>query len=121
MRIRLAAIAGLLALGLAAGPALAQTTPPPPVVGGAGTALAAPDPNNSPFYGEVSLTVGVAGAAVGRSLKAVCTVAGNVAVTYFDGSTGTWAVALGTQTLPIAITEVNSSGTTATCTYFNLK
>jgi len=55
-------------------------------------------------------------------LKANCTVTGNVTVTYSDASTGVWIVgAAGTSVWPIAATAVNTSGTTATCTYANLK
>jgi hypothetical protein len=74
---------------------------------------------DAPFLGEVALTVGTPDSQARRSLKAICTAAGNVSVTYSDSSTGTWAVVVGTQTFPIAITTVNSA--TATCTYFNLK
>lgn len=77
--------------------------------------------NNAAFQGEVTLTVGTADTVARRSLKANCTAAGNVAVTYADGSAGVWPVAIGIQTLPIAITTVTSSNTTATCTYANLK
>lgn len=79
------------------------------------------DGNNAAFQGEVTLTVGTADTVARRSLKIMCTAAGNVAVTYADGSTGIWPVAVGTTTLPISITTVNSSGTTATATYANLK
>lgn len=71
------------------------------------------------FTGEVAMTVGTAYPA-GRSLKINCTVAGNVTVTYADASTGVWRAEVGIMTLPIAVTKVNTSGTTATATYFNL-
>ncbi|HUO23653.1 MAG TPA: hypothetical protein VMU59_14145 [Caulobacteraceae bacterium] len=77
--------------------------------------------NNAPFQGEVALTVGAADSQARRTLKATCTAAGNVSVTYADGSTGVWAAQAGQQTWPIAITTVNASGTTATCAYANLK
>jgi hypothetical protein len=77
------------------------------------------DVNSAAFGGEVALTVGTAVPTPGRSLKVVCTAAGNITVTYPDGSTGTWPVVVGTQTLPLAVTEVNSE--TATATFFNLK
>lgn len=79
------------------------------------------DGNSAAFQGEVSLTVGTPDTKARRSLKAICSAAGNVAVTYADASTGVWAVVVGTQTIPIAVTTVNSSGTTATCTYSNLR
>ena len=51
-----------------------------------------------------------------------CTNAGNVSITYSDGSTDTIPVAAGVLTvLRAAITKVNSSGTTATATYENWK
>ncbi len=78
------------------------------------------DGNGAPFQGEVAMTVGTTYAAQ-RSLKAICTAAGNVSVTYTDSSTGVWAAAVGTNTFPVAATAVNASGTTATCTYSNLK
>jgi hypothetical protein len=58
--------------------------------------------------------------APGRSLWINCTVAGNVAVTFFDGSTLIFAVSVGPSMLPFAVTEVNSSGTTATATYYEM-
>ena len=85
------------------------------------TATCVPDASNAPFWGEVALVVGTPDTQARRSLKAICTGAGNVAVTYADSSTGVWAAQVGTQTWPIAITQVNTSGTTATCTYSNLK
>jgi hypothetical protein len=56
-----------------------------------------------------------------RSIAANCSVAGNVSVTFPDTSTIVVPVQVGFQTFPFAVTEVNSSGTTATCTYNNLK
>ena len=79
------------------------------------------DVQSQAFQGEVILTVGTPDSQPRRSLKAICSVAGNVAVTYGDGSIGVWPVVVGTQTLPISILTVNTSGTTATCTYANLK
>jgi len=89
-----------------------QTTP--------GTTNGVVDSQSAAFGGEIALTVGTAGTA-GRSLKAICTAAGNISVTYSDGSTGVWSATFGTQTYPIAVTTVSSAGTTATCTYSNLK
>jgi len=86
----------------------------------ASSPLPATDANNAPFQGEVAMSLGVTYAAA-RSLKAVCTTAGAMSVTYINGSTGTWPVVIGTQTLPIAVTMVNNTGTTATCSYFNLQ
>ena len=79
------------------------------------------DPNSAAFFGEVVLTAGTADTAPRRALKINCTVAGNVAVLYADGSSGVWPVTIGVQTLPIAITTIVIAGTTATATYANLK
>jgi hypothetical protein len=79
------------------------------------------DTNSAAFLGEVTLVVGTEDIAPRRSLKAVCTSPGNVSVTYADASIGVWPVVVGVQTLPVSITTVNSSGTTASCTYANLK
>ena len=79
------------------------------------------DANGAAFQGEVAMTVGGPAVAAGRSLKVVCTAAGGVSVTYVDGTTGVWPVVVGTQTLPIAVTAVNTSGTTATAAFSNLK
>ena len=84
-------------------------------------AIAADVANNAAFQGEVQLIVGTADSVARRSLKATCTAAGNVSVIYGDGSVGTWQAAIGIQTFPIAITTVSTAGTTATCTYANLK
>lgn len=78
------------------------------------------DPNNAAFQGAVAMTVGTVYAA-GRSLAVNASVAGNVSVTFPDASTLVFPVVVGFQTFPFAVTEVNSSGTTATATYANLK
>jgi hypothetical protein len=78
------------------------------------------DAYSAPYGGETPMVVGTPTTAR-RAVKANCTSAGNVSVTYADGSTGTWAVTVGTQTLPISATTVNAAGTTATCTYAELK
>lgn len=78
------------------------------------------DANNAPYSGVVALTPGTPTASLGRSIGIVCTVAGNVSLTLQDGSTYVVPVAVGFQTLPFAVTQVNTSGTTATATYANL-
>lgn len=75
---------------------------------------------SAPYAGAAALTVGTA-AAVGRAVGVVCTVAGNVALTLADASTITVPVAVGFTVLPFAATTVNTSGTTATASYYNLK
>lgn len=67
-----------------------------------------------------ALVVGTA-AKEGRQLQIVCTVAGNVAVTFPDGSINTIPVGAGLTTLPWAVVKINTSGTTATATYANLR
>ena len=73
-----------------------------------------------PFYGATALTVGTA-ATAGRALRISCTAAGNVSVTYSDASTDTFPVNVGLSIIPGEFTTVNTSGTTATATYANLK
>ena len=70
--------------------------------------------------GSVALTVGTIYAAA-RQLFINCTVAGNVSVTFTDASTLVIPVVVGITTLSWAVTAVNTSGTTATATYANLK
>ena len=57
----------------------------------------------------------------GRQLKINCSVAGNVSVTFADGSVDSLSVGVGTTILPWAVKKVNGAGTTATATYSNLK
>ncbi len=78
------------------------------------------DSNSAAFVGEFAMTIGTT-YPVGRSFKANCTVGGVVSNTYPDGSTGLWSVVVGIQTVPAQATAINSSGTTATCVYTNLK
>jgi hypothetical protein len=79
------------------------------------------DAQNAGYQGAVAMTVGTTYAAQ-RSVKANCTVAGNVSLTMADGSTDVWIIsAPGSTVIPYAATAINSSGTTATCTYSNLK
>ena len=86
----------------------------------ANTSLASIATEDAAFQGAVAMTVGTTYTAQ-RSVGASCTVAGNMSVTFTDASTLTVPVAVGWQTFPFAITAVNSSGTTATCAYSNLK
>jgi hypothetical protein len=84
-------------------------------------ALPVQDGQNAGYQGAVAMTVGTTYAAQ-RSVKANCTVAGNVSLTLADASTDVWIIsAPGTTVIPYAATAINSSGTTATCTYSNLK
>lgn len=86
--------------------ATASATSPVPVVENA-------------IKGAVALAVGTP-ATAGRYLLINCTVAGNVSVTFSDTSTLVLPVGVGVQILPWAVTEINTSGTTATATYANL-
>lgn len=82
------------------------------------------DANNAAFQGAVALTVGTtySGSNIGRSIAMVCTVIGNVSLTFPDTSTLVVPIsATGLTILPFAVASVNTSGTTATCTYANLK
>lgn len=72
------------------------------------------------YTSSIVLSVGTPSTA-GRALAINCTVSGNVAVTLADGSTMTFAVVAGFFTVPFSVTQVNTSGTTATATYWNLR
>lgn len=76
--------------------------------------------NNGAVQGVVAMTVGTTYAAQ-RGVGATCTVAGNMAVTFPDASILTVPVAVGFQSFQFAVTAINISGTTATCTYSSLK
>lgn len=76
------------------------------------------DASAASVTGRVPLTVGTAVTA-GRALCVICSVAGNVAVTFANASIGIYPVALGMTVFPFAATQVNTSGTTATATYEN--
>jgi hypothetical protein len=79
------------------------------------------DAQNAGYQGAVAMTIGTTYAAR-RSVKANCTAIGNVSLTLADGSTDVWIIsAAGSTVIPYAATAINSSGTTATCTYSNLK
>jgi hypothetical protein len=82
--------------------------------------LSVSDSQSSPFQGAVPMTVGTAYTAR-RSVGASCTVPGNVSMAFVDASTIVVPVSVGWQTFPFAVTQINSSGTTATCAYTNLK
>ena len=78
------------------------------------------DAQSAPFAGAVAMTVGTTYAAQ-RSVGVNCTAAGNVEFQFLDGSTLTLPIYVGWQTFPFACTQIVTSGTTATATYFNLK
>jgi hypothetical protein len=82
--------------------------------------LPSSDLNSRAFYGEFTMTADTV-YSPGRSLKIICTTAGNVRVTYSDGSTGDWPAIVGTQVLAVEATEINSASTTAVATYRGLK
>jgi hypothetical protein len=84
------------------------------------TSLATIAANSNPVPGVISMTVGTP-ATAGRSFAVICSAAGNVNVTFSDTSTGTYPVLVGLNVFPFAVTQVNSSGTTATATYQNWK
>lgn len=126
----------LLALGLAlsflALPASAQVSPnwgsvpqPVAVTDSNGNPIDTSHPGpvvdaaNAPYSGSTAMTVGTVYTA-GRGLFINTTVAGNVAVTMSDTSILTFAVSVGLTILPLKVTKVNTSGTTATATYAEL-
>jgi hypothetical protein len=82
--------------------------------------LAVADANTASVPGRIALTVGTA-ATAGRSFCAICTAAGNVSVTFADTSVGVYPLTVGVNVFPFQVTEVNTSGTTATATYENWK
>lgn len=73
----------------------------------------------SAYQSVTALTVGTT-AAAGRGWKAVCTVAGNASVVLAGGGTDVVPLNIGLTIIPYAVTQVSTSGTTATCTYANL-
>lgn len=75
--------------------------------------------DNQAFTGVTAMTVGTV-YAPGRSLYINATGPGNVKVAFFDGSTLVIPVNVGITILPFAVTEIVSSGTTATATYAQL-
>lgn len=88
------------------------------IAGGSGGTVT--DTQSMPFQGAVAMTVGTTYAAQ-RSVGVLATAAGNVAMTLADASVITLPVFIGWQTFPFAATAINTSGTTATATYYNLK
>lgn len=128
MKTKVAALG--LALSLLASQALAQAN----VVyyqnaGGGQTPVSPPNPlpaadaNNASYGGVTALTNDGATYTAGRSLAIVCTVAGNVKLTFSDASQITVPVAVGLTVLPFAVTSWTVGGVSgpATATLFNLK
>jgi len=72
------------------------------------------------FRGASPLAVGTA-ALAGRQLLIVCTTAGNVSVKFVDGSTLVVPVAVGVTSFTWEVVKINTSGTTATASYYNLR
>jgi len=112
-RLIISALAALTMAACEASPAFAggQT--------GVGGTLDVSSADSQAFTGAVAMTVG-ASYAPGRSILIDATAAGNVSLTFFDGSTLVVPVNAGITILPFAVTAVNTSGTTATATYANL-
>lgn len=73
-----------------------------------------------PYQGVVAMAVGTAQAAQ-RAVRINCTTAGNVSLTYADGSVDVIPVSVGLSYIAGAITTINSAGTTATATYAAMK
>lgn len=72
-----------------------------------------------PYQGGIAMVVGTAQTAQ-RAVRVCCTVAGNVAVTYTNGLIMILPINTGVSDITGAITTINTSGTTATATYFNM-
>jgi hypothetical protein len=77
------------------------------------------DLGGASYAGSTALVVGTA-ATAGRAVLINCTVAGNVAMTLSDASIITVSLPIGVFVLPFAATKINTAGTTATATYWNL-
>lgn len=80
----------------------------------------ATDKTNAAYTTATSITVGAADIAAARGLSMACTVAGNVSIKLSGTSAYVVPVNVGLTILPVAAVGVNTSGTTATCTYVNL-
>lgn len=75
----------------------------------------------SPVPGVASITKSDTGAiSPGRLFAIICTAAGDVKVSFADGSTYTFPVSVGHSLFPFQITRVWSTGTTATATFANM-
>jgi hypothetical protein len=85
-----------------------------------GAALQA-DPFNidAPVQGAIALTAAGPSVAPGRAFVVNATAAGNVTITFADGSSHVIAAPVGYSVYPYAVTDVTAS--TATATYANLK
>ena len=73
-----------------------------------------------PYQGVVTMVVGTAQAAQ-RAVRINCTTAGNVSITYADGSVDVIPVNVGLSYVAGAVTTINSAGTTASATYATMK
>ena len=73
-----------------------------------------------PYQGVVAMVVGTAQAAQ-RAIRINCSAAGNVSLTYADGSVDVIPVSVGLSYIAGAITTINNAGTTATATYAAMK
>lgn len=76
--------------------------------------------DDKPYQGSTPLTVGTIYPTM-RSLIVVATTAGNVSITLKDGSIMVIPVSVGLTSFPAGVTTINSSGTTAVATYYNMK
>lgn len=76
--------------------------------------------NEEGYRGAEALTVGSTYTAR-RAVGIVCTVAGNVSFKMTDDSDYVVPVDVGFSIFPFAVKGINTSGTTATATYANLK
>ena len=72
------------------------------------------------YQGATAIVVGTPQAAQ-NGVVVNCTVAGNVSFLMADGSTMVLAVPTGATVFDFSVQGVNTSGTTATATYFNLR
>lgn len=86
---------------------------------GSGNPLSAGDSNNAPVSNVVVLTPGTVGTA-GRAIAIVLTVSGTVNMQLSSGTTYSIYLNSGSPNiLPLSVTEILTSGTTAVGTYTN--
>lgn len=78
------------------------------------------DAESAPFSDWPAITLGGAIPAGMRSIGVLCTLAGNVSMLSQSGNVLTVPVFPGWQTFPLAPSQIELSGTTATATFFAL-
>ena len=80
-----------------------------------------PIPTDASYRGGVAMTVGTLTYQAWRGVGVNATVAGNVSIQMADGSAIVVTVPVGWTELKFSAVGINSSGTTATATYYDLR